>query len=463
MGGKRVLVIGLDAAPPELLFNLFIDDLPNLKKLLQHGIHARLKSSHPPITIPAWLVMVTSKSMGKLGLYGFRHRKPGTYNDIWLANSYSVKEKTVWDILGDYEKKVIVVGVPPGYPPRPVNGYLISCFMTPSTKKDYTYPRELRREIENLVGEYMIDVEFRTEEKGEMLKQLHDMTKKRFRVIRYLMKEKTWDFLMLVEIGVDRVQHAFWKFFDEHHHLYQPGNKYENAIKEYYQLIDNEIGKLLKLIDKDTIVIVVSDHGAKRMKGAFCINEWLVKKGYLVLKKNPEKVISLGEAEVDWNKTKAWGWGGYHARIFFNVKSREPQGTIDPEEYEKIRDRLINDLKNIRGPKGEEWNTEVYTPEEIYPDGIGDYPDLTVYFDDLFWRSAGTIGYDSPYLPENDKGPDDAVHSHHGVFILFNPKEKQGKRIADINLLDVTPTILKIMGIPVPPDMEGKAVKEALR
>jgi len=198
------------------------------------------------------------------------------------------------------------------------------------------------------------------------------------------------------------------------------------------------------------------------MKGAFCINEWLIEKGYLRLKKRPEITVSLEKAEVDWSKTKAWGWGGYHARIFLNVKGREPQGTINPKDYKKFRKQLINDLKAIRGPNGEKWNTKIYTPEEIYPDGKGDYPDLTVYFDNLSWRSAGTIGYNTPYLPENDKGPDDAVHSHYGVFIHYDPDKKQGKKIKDINLLDVAPTILKIMRIPVPPDMEGKIVKEAV-
>ncbi|UCE16259.1 MAG: alkaline phosphatase family protein [Candidatus Bathyarchaeota archaeon] len=461
MSERKVLVIGLDCAPPELLFTGFVDGLPNLKKLLQHGIHARMKSSHPPITIPAWMVMSTSKSMGKLELYGFRHRKPGTYNEILLANSYSVKEKTVWDILGEHGKKVIVIGVPPAYPPRPVNGYLISGFMTPSTEKDYTYPKELKKEIENLVGEYVPDIVFRTEEKDKMLKQLHETTEKRFKVIEYLMENKPWDFLMFVEIGVDRVHHAFWKFFDKQHHLYQPGNKYENVVKEYYRLVDNHIGKLLKLADKNTTVIVVSDHGAKRMKGAFCVNEWLIKKGYLKLKKKPEKTVSLEKAEVNWGKTKAWGWGGYHARIFLNVKGREPQGTIHPKDYKKFRKQLIKDLEAIRGPNGEKWDTQVYTPEEIYPDGKGNYPDLTVYFDNLNWRSAGTIGYNSPYLSENDKGPDDAVHSHYGVFILYDSSKEQGKKIEDINLLDVAPTILEVMRIPVPPDMEGKIVKEA--
>jgi predicted AlkP superfamily phosphohydrolase/phosphomutase len=458
---KKVLIIGLDAAPPELVFEAFYEDLPNLRYLMENGVYARMRSTHPPITIPAWMVMVTGKSMGKLGLYGFRHRRPGTYNDIWIAHSLAVKEKTVWDILGEHKRQVIVIGVPPTYPPKPVNGQLISCFITPTTEKDYTYPKELKREIQEKVGDYLIDVVFRTEQKDRLLEQLYEMTEKRFKVIEYLMTHKPWDFLIFVEIGVDRIQHAFWKFFDKQHHLYQAGNQYENAIKEYYQFIDEKIGKLLKLTDNDTAIIVVSDHGAKRMKGAFCINEWLIERGYLTLKKKPENAVSLEKAEVNWSKTKAWGWGGYHARIFFNVKGREPQGVIEPENFDSFRKQLIEEIRAIRGPNGEPWDTEVYTPEEIYPNGKGDYPDLTVYLDDLSWRSAGTIGHNMLYLPENDKGPDDAVHSHHGIFILYDPNKKIGKKIPDINILDVAPTVLKIMGFSVPSDMDGHIIKEA--
>ena len=117
-------------------------------------------------------------------------------------------------------------------------------------------------------------------------------------------------------------------------------------------------------------------------------------------------------------------------------------------------------MKSIRGPNGEEWKTEVYTPEELYPDGIANYPDLTVYFDDLYWRSAGTIGHNTLYLPENDIGPDDAVHSKYGIFIFYDPQRKIGKMIRDVSILDVAPTILKVMGFPVPADMEGKPIEE---
>ena len=464
MKTKRVLVIGLDCAAPELLFDQFPEELPNIKKMLDNGVYGRMESAHPPITIPAWMVMSTGRSAGTLGVYGFRHRKPGTYNDIWLASSQSIKEKTVWDILGDMGRNVIVVGVPPAYPPKPVNGNLISCFMTPTIERDYTYPKTLKQEIEQLVGKYVIDVQFRTDRKDKLLKELAEMTKQHFTVLKYLAKTKPWHFFMFVEIGLDRMHHAFWKYFDKEHHLHQPNSKFKDAILNYYKLLDTEIGKLLKHTDEDTSIFIVSDHGAKRMKGAFCVNQWLSDTGYLKLKKTPPEGTPLSKTEVDWTKTQAWGWGGYHARIFFNIKGREPSGVIEPENYDQFRTQITADLKNIKGPEGERWETKAYTPEEIYPNAVGDYPDLTVYFDDLSWRSAGTLGYKSNYLPENDRGPDDAVHSRFGAFLYYDPKRKLGgRRIKDVNLLDFAPTLLKLMNAPIPKGLEGKAIQEVFQ
>jgi predicted AlkP superfamily phosphohydrolase/phosphomutase len=450
----KVIVIGLDCAAPELVFN---EELPNFSKLRSQGSYGRLKSCIPAITIPAWMVMMTSKNPGKLGLYGFRHRKGYSYQDIWIANSTVIKQEALWDILKRGKRKVCLVGVPPSYPPFPVNGTLVSCFITPSNDKEYTYPAELKGEIENLVGEYIFDVPFRTEQRAELLSQIYHMTEQRFDVIKHLINHKEWDFFMWVEIGVDRIHHAFWKFYDQNHHLYQPGNEFEAVIPGYYRYLDDRLGKILPLIDSDTAVLVVSDHGAKGMKGTFCINEWLVKEGYLVLKTRPKEKVSLDKTEVDWTRTRAWGWGGYYSRIFLNVQGREPQGVIAPEDYEKEREEVAQRLKAITGPNGERWNTRVFKPEEIYPENNGDPPDLMVYLDDLWWRAAGTMGHASLHLPENDTGPDDAVHAEDGVFILYNPRERKGKEI-NSSIYDIAPTILHLMKLDIPQDMEGKSI-----
>jgi predicted AlkP superfamily phosphohydrolase/phosphomutase len=199
------------------------------------------------------------------------------------------------------------------------------------------------------------------------------------------------------------------------------------------------------------------------MKGCFCINEWMMKEGYLSIKQYPSKQTDIDKCEIDWSKTKAWGWGGYYARIFLNVKGREQLGIIDPQDYEKERQDLQEKLSKIRGPNGETFENKIYTPEELYTDAKGDKPDLMVYFDNLYWRSAGTIGHNSLYLDENDTGPDDSVHWFDGIFILYNKKKSTKVSGHRMSIYDVAPNVLDIMGIEIPRDMHGHLIPEIKR
>lgn len=455
---KKVLIIGLDAAAPEFIFDKFKTKLPNLEYLINNGIYGKLKSTNPPITIPAWMSMCTGRSPAQLGLYGFRARVNNSYKEFQIATSGDINQPALWDVIAKKDKKSILVSVPPSYPPKPINGNSISCFITPDTKRDYTYPAKLKYEIEKRFGEFIFDVEFRTDKRDKLLREAYDMTNQHFDVIEYLLKEKPWEFFIFVEIGVDRVQHAFWKYFDTQHHLYEPGNEYENTILEYYEFLDGRIGKLLELIDRNTLVIVASDHGAKRMKGAFCINEWLIEEGFLVLNEYPTQISDFEKVDVNWSKTKAWGWGGYYVRIFVNVKGREEEGVIPKDNYESFRDLLKEKIKKIRGPKQEEWNTLVYKPEELFSNPQGQIPDLMVYLDNLYWRSAGTIGHKKLYLSENDKGPDDAVHDWDGIYILYNQNFEIKNRFLNADILDIFPTVLKYMEVDIPDEISGKSI-----
>src|SRR4030065_2816515 len=160
MSKTKVLVVGLDCASPQIVFDRR-DELPVLKGLMDKGVHGLLRSSDPPITIPAWMVMTTGKDPGKLGLYGFRHRKGDSYDQMWIANSKAIREKRLWDIIGERGGQSCLVSIPPSYPPPPGAGALISCFITPPGKdKEYTYPSTLRREIEERFGPYIFDVVF---------------------------------------------------------------------------------------------------------------------------------------------------------------------------------------------------------------------------------------------------------------------------------------------------------------
>ena len=146
----KVFVIGLDCAPPELLFAAWRDELPHLGQLVNTGQFSQMMSSTPAITVPAWSSMTSSKDPGVLGFYGFRNRSDYTYDNRYIANGRSVKEKRVWDILSEAGKQCIVAGVPQTYPVKAINGCLISSFLTPSTTNpriQWTHPAALNAAI----------------------------------------------------------------------------------------------------------------------------------------------------------------------------------------------------------------------------------------------------------------------------------------------------------------------------
>ncbi len=456
---EKVAIIGLDCAEPSLVFEKWLDDLPNLRRLTQAGLYGNLESCIPPITVPAWTCMAASKDPGTLGIYGFRNRKDNTYEGLRIATNLEVREPRIWDILGRAGKQSITVGVPQTFPiVRPPPGCQITSFLTPSVESEYTSPPQLKREIAEVVGEYMLDVKgFRTENKQWLLDQIYEMTDKRFKVCRHLLTTKPWDLFWMVEMGPDRIHHGFWQFMDKAHHRYKPGNPFENAIHDYYVYTDKLIGELLEVMDVETTAVwVVSDHGSKRMDGGFCFNDWLIREGLLVMKEPVSGKRKFNFADVDWSKTKVWGEGGYYGRCFINRAGREPRGTVPEREYESFRDELVAKIEALPDHEGQPMGSRAYKPEDIYDQVRNVAPDLVVIFGDLRWRSVGTVGNPDVYTFENDTGPDDANHAQQGMYILSHASLPTERR--DVSLYDVAPTTLKMMGHPVPDDMRGTAL-----
>jgi len=419
---RKVAIIGLDCADPKLVFEEFWHDLTNIQRIARSGSYGPLRSTIPPITVPAWMSMMTGKDPGTLGFYGFRNRKDYSYDSVFFANSKLVKHEPVWETLGKRGHKSIVLGVPLTYPPKPINGYMVTSFLTPSVESDYTYPKKLKEEIKSWVGRYMLDVEnFRTDDKQRILDEVYEMTEKRFEVARHLVTEKEWDLFIMVEMGPDRMHHAFWAHHDSTHFKHDPNSPFKNAIKDYYKFLDEKIGELISLFPDNTVILVVSDHGVQKMEGGIAINDWLVEKGYLVLKEKPEKPTRIGklisEGRIDWSKTRAWGMGGYYGRLFINVEGREPEGVVPKHEYESFRDQLISELEAITDESGKNIGTKVFKPEEIYKEVNNIPPDLIIYFGNLTWRSIGSVGNETIWLHENDTGPDDANHAEDGIVI----------------------------------------------
>ncbi len=453
------MIIGLDCAEPSLVLGEWRDRLPTLSSLMSSGTYGRLTSVIPPITVPAWSCMMSSQTPGDLGVYGFRNRADHSYDGLRIADSTAIRAPRLWDFMTDAGRPSIVVGVPGTYPPSLLNGAMVSCFLAPSTSAVYTHPPELAGEIEHEVGSYQLDCrDFRTEDKDYLLRQIYDMTARRFQLADHLLSTRPWELFAMVEIGVDRIHHGFWKHMDPEHRKHPADSPYRDVILDYHRYIDSYLAGLLEHAGPDTAVLVVSDHGCKRLDGGLRVNEWLRREGLLVTLREPDGTSYLRDVGVDWSKTVAWGEGGYVGRIFLNVRGREPDGIVDPADYERVRDELSLRLAEIPDDRGKPMRTTVFRPEELYPRVEGVAPDLLVHFDDLAWRAVGTLGGDEGiHTQENDTGPDDANHAQDGLLILSAPGVDGGER-GGMHLLDVAPTVLDLLGLDTPAEMRGRSL-----
>jgi predicted AlkP superfamily phosphohydrolase/phosphomutase len=454
----KILVIGLDCAAPEIL--LEDQRLVNIRRLMNMGCYGRLESIIPPITVPAWMCMATSQDPGSLGVYGFRNRSDYSYSGLNMVNSKAIQELTIWDQIAREGGRSIIIGVPPTYPPRKMNGICVSCFMTPDPSSSiFTHPASYTQAIQQLVGEYPVDVKgYRTDRKDWLAEKVFAMSRKQFELVRHFLQTEDWDYFQFVDIGLDRIHHGFWNFFDPQHVLYQPGNPYQNVIPDYYLHLDEQIGQVLELLTDDTIILVVSDHGAQRLDGGFCVNEWLVREGLLVLNEYPDQITPFDKLCINWEKTKVWSEGGYYARIFLNIKGREPQGIIDKRDVLNIRDELKARLEALPDEKGRSMGTLVFKPEEIYQRIHNVAPDLIVHFGGLKWRSIGGVGYPRLHIQENDTGPDGCNHAQFGAFILASVNNPLQNEIQGTHILDIAPTLLELGGYDIPNSMQGTSL-----
>jgi predicted AlkP superfamily phosphohydrolase/phosphomutase len=481
----KVLVIGIDGGTWDLIKPLAEEGkLPTFKNLMRNGAYGNLTSILPIHTIPAWNCMVTGQNPGKLGVFTFMQRENGSY----LFRPYFLLKKlernTIIDLLSENGKKVCCINLPSLHYAYKINGYLVAGWLY-YPKLDFTYPKNLKSELDMITGSYEIDtyqdmdiyhmLGDETEDKEDFLKQLRELTEKRTKASEYLFDKQDADFFMVIFTGADRIQHRFWKD--------------KNEMKEYYQHLDNSIAKFLNKADEDTIIMLVSDHGFGPEKNIFNINEWLLEKGFLKLKDSDQRIrktrkilkklhlwdlgkrftpqflvnyveakshpISFMEADIDWSETKAYA-STKCGEIYINLKGREPEGTIDPgDEYEKLRNLIIQELKELQ-ISGKGVPAKVFRKEELY---FGRYidqaPDLVIQLDDNISGISTSIGYGSIF--SKGKGGN---HRINGIFLVYGPCIKRGVEIKDLKIIDIAPTILHIMGLAIPKEADGRVLKE---
>lgn len=375
--------------------------------------------------------MVSGRDAGELGIYGFRNRSDGY--DLRIATSRDVRVKRVWDRLGEHGHSVCSLFVPLTSPPTPVRGTMVSGFL--HSDGPYVFPPHRQNELEQRHGVLQADADsFRDGDLPRILDEIRSMTTQHFAIARDLWERDEPDFLMMVAMGPDRLHHALWHHLDPESPRYVPGNPWEARARAYYEQLDAEVGRF---VSDDAVVMVVSDHGAHAMQGAVAINEWLVREGWLVLKERPTTPTPLREV-VDWSRTRAWGEGGYYARVWLNVRGREPEGIVSPSNLQRERETLRRALLDIV-PR-----TTAKTPEELYRSVRGAPPDLLVVFGDLAYRSVGTVGHPDVLLATD--GRDGCNHHWDGIFIMAGPGTTS--RRIEPEIYDVGRTILGLFDVP---------------
>src|SRR3989338_935758 len=374
----KVFVLGLDGVPSKLIFEKWKDQLPNITKLMENGCYATLMTSIPPSTIAAWTSLCSGKDPSDFGIYSYTKRVNFEYKENRLINSGDVKCEMIWDIIAKKDMKTIALHVPLTYPVKKINGIMVSDFLTPEFNDKCTYPAAFKEEIRKLFGDrYMFDVDvglasYKSIEKHELLERIFKMTDMNFK------------------------------------------------------FIDVYIGKLAELFKNNKITfIVVSDHGMAKMDGRINLNDWLIKNGYLAMKKNPLLPIKLNFDDVDWKNTKAFAVGAYFGRIYFNMKNREPEGIVTKNEYNKLQDEIIGKLTKINSDDGRKLDTKFFKSQDVFKGKCKDEaPDMIIYFDNLIWGVNNDIGNSGLYSYKTTKGSDDAGHAPEGIFIMHGKEAK---------------------------------------
>ncbi len=507
----KVFVIGLDGATFDLIQPFSAQGfLPNLKKLMERGAWSELTSTVPPVTASAWNSFMTGKNPGGHGMFDFMQRRKNSY-DLAPISSLDRDGKTVWDLAGEAGKQSVVMGVPITYPPTPLHGLMVTGMLTPRGAPDYTYPAELKNEIAQNVGEYIVySDEVYSKGRGEIfLNALHYSIQQRAKTAQYLLQKYPWDLGILVFPETDTVCHGLWWAYDATHHehasvatIHQA--PLQNGIREIYQDIDARIGELVAALPDDTTIVVMSDHGHGPLRNFLYVNNFLKQRGYLKIKNAPASqlknlafragltprtvygmLLNLGLGklrrtldkrrggrgmlkrfflslnDVDWANTRAYSVG-YIGEVHLNLKGREPRGVVEPgAAYETLRDELIRELRAMRLPDGSPLVEQIWKKEEIYSGAhVFDAPDILFLPKNLETIAFGDFEFGSNKILEPSYGVSSS-HRMNGILIAAGAPIRAQARLAPTpNLTDLAPTILHALHLPVPPDMNGRVLNE---
>lgn len=507
MDGLRFLVIGLDGATPELTWRWAAEGkLPHLARLIQQGVSGPLHSTYPPISAAAWVTFMTGQNPGRHGIFDFRNYAPWKYTgaDEAIVSSQPIAGRTLWDVAGGHGRHVAAVTVPITYPAWEVNGALVSGYPTPDSRTAYTYPPDLAQRMRHLTEDSAF---FRSRSSEEIVQELKRLARDRAAVGADMLRREYYDLFVLVIGSTDRVQHDFWRHIQADHPAHDPQEalRFGDVIEEVYREADAAVGQLVEAAGEGTTVIVLSDHGGgPRASQAFNTNAWLRANGLLTLKSGRsasdpngrlgrlygwlkarfpyqeqvyrrlpdalKRMVSRVDAaaeldlgRIDWSETQAYRFPMYASveGVVINLVGRQAEGIVEPEAYEGLRNQLLEHLRAARDPDtGESLVREAWRREELY-DGehIDRAPDIVFLLRAGYEGGAGLEGVVAP-VPIADLRELSGAHRMNGILIAAGPGVRVGTRIAGAHLMDLAPTLLHGMGLPVPRSMDGQVLHE---
>jgi predicted AlkP superfamily phosphohydrolase/phosphomutase len=502
MGRPELTIIGLDAATFDVIDPMIeAGELPNLKRVFDQGSRGVLRSTTHPLTTQAWTTMLTGVKAGRHGMWDFTERDETGYH-LRLVNGSFRRAPAIWELLSATGRRVGVINVPFTWPAQELNGFFIAGLDAAAREYRMTYPESLAADMRDRYRDLLFDHGPQLDKDGYV-----DPTKMRATIEQkldcalWLSERFDPELLLVVFMAADHMQHYGWIEWEE--------KGLESRVAEVYRGLDDAVGSFLEFVGPDRDVLVVSDHGAGRMKGVVNLNAWLAQHGWLtytddVLRMGPremarmalyklfeqrrklpqglrnfakqrapklrERAYVLREfTAIDFKRSRAFAYGNM-GNVVVNVRGREKDGTVEPgEEYEELRTAIAEQARELADPEtGAPLVKAVHRREDLFegPE-IGRLPDLIFEFDRYAWGGKGNLMKRTPTIWDEIKMPDSGkdhyigTHRHEGIVAFMGPSATHGE-IVGANIEDVAPTAMYLLGEPIPVEFEGRLLVEAI-
>jgi predicted AlkP superfamily phosphohydrolase/phosphomutase len=478
------MIIGWDGVDWKVLQPMLDrGELPNLAALIERGAYGDCLSTVPSHSWCAWPTFMTGLNPAGHAVFDILEHKPGVSKRLPIT-SRSIKARTILHDMSDAGKTTIAANIPLTFPTWDIKGKMVAGGVLPAARS-YTHPAELQQELDQNAPFPVNGMSWTTyrNRPEAFLDECADITAKRQKSFEYLLDTTKWDFAVLVYVSTDRVQHCLMEYVAPEHPKYESLKDSHVAakVRGIYQQLDAGLKPLLDRTTGEDLVVFMSDHGHQPCTRTCTMDRILEHLGFLefgrgsvafnLIRWGPGRRIGrrlydifklhgkvkIPASPVDWDKTRAYtsvvstGEG-----VSVNLKGREPQGTVDPSDYEKVRDELYDALDGFRdSATGTNPIGKIYRKEEVMRgEHFDTAPDLLLVPAPFYSLThAKGMVEDADWLSGD--------HRLEGVVVATGPEVTPGPLKETAYLQDLGPTSLAALGVPSGVARDG-AVLETL-